>query len=214
MTKRYKRPFDLTILITAHIFLLPIVLGVWIFVPILIRVSDKGPVFFRQQRAGKNGIPFEILKFRTMTVDSNGMGSPWTSDRDARITPIGRLLRKTAIDEFPSLLSIWKGDMSLVGPRALDVREQHLLERQLPGFDNRLKVLPGLTGLAQVYDKLDIATVKIQYDIEYINRMGMWLDLCLLFLSFKNTILAQWDRRGGKISLATEDQEDHKSLRH
>jgi lipopolysaccharide/colanic/teichoic acid biosynthesis glycosyltransferase len=88
--------------------------------------------------------------------------------------------------------------MSLVGPRALDVEEEESLEQQIPGFADRLQVLPGLTGLAQVYDRTDNALDKFRYDQEYLQRMGPWLDLKLLVLSLRNTLAARWDQRSGK----------------
>lgn len=198
--RRYKRSFDLSILIAAHAALLPLWLLLWTLIPVLVWLGDRGPIFFRQQRAGKDGKTFTILKFRTMVPESDTKGPAWTTEGDLRVTAVGKMLRRTALDELPGLLSIWKGDMSLVGPRALDVVEQQMLEREIPGFESRLQVVPGLTGLAQVHDKLDIASDKFRYDLEYIERMNFWLDLNLLLLSVRNTLLARWDRRVGKLS--------------
>ena len=189
---------DLTILIVAHVLLMPLWLVIWTCIPLLIRLGDAGPVFFRQERAGRNGKAFTIMKFRTMVVDSDKIGPAWTVDGDVRITTIGRILRRTALDELPSILSIWKGDMSFVGPRALAQSEQSMLEREIPDFHLRLNVLPGLTGLSQVYNKTDSSVDKIYHDLEYIRRMNLLLDLTLLVLSVKNTIFARWDQRSGK----------------
>lgn len=189
---------DLTILIAAHVLLMPLWLVIWTCIPLLIRLGDAGPVFFRQERAGRNGKAFTIMKFRTMVVDSDKIGPAWTVDGDVRITTIGRILRRTALDELPSILSIWKGDMSFVGPRALAQSEQSMLELEIPDFHLRLNVLPGLTGLSQVYNKTDSSIDKIYHDLEYIRRMNLWLDLTLLVLSVKNTIFARWDQRSGK----------------
>jgi lipopolysaccharide/colanic/teichoic acid biosynthesis glycosyltransferase len=114
------------------------------------------------------------------------------------VTPVGRILRRTALDELPELLSIWKGDMSLVGPRALDIEEHRVLEQQIEGFSDRLMVRPGLTGLAQVYDRQDDAVDKFSYDILYLKSMSPWLDTKLLVLSVLNTMSARWDKRAGK----------------
>lgn len=198
--RRYKRPLDLTILVLAHAALFPLWILLWTLIPLLVWLGDQGPVFFRQQRAGRDGNNFTILKFRTMVPDSDSKGPAWTTDGDLRVTAVGKFLRRTALDELPGLLSIWKGDMSLVGPRALDVAEQQVLEQEIPGFEARLQVVPGLTGLAQVHDKLDVASDKFRYDLEYIERMSIWLDLNLLLLSVRNTLLARWDRRVGKLS--------------
>jgi lipopolysaccharide/colanic/teichoic acid biosynthesis glycosyltransferase len=198
--QRYKRPFDITILIAAHIALLPVWILLWTLIPLLVWLGDRGPVFFRQQRAGKDGKDFTILKFRTMIPDSASHGPAWTTEGDLRVTAVGKILRRTALDELPGVVSIWKGDMSLVGPRALDLEEHRILEQEIPGFAQRLRVLPGLTGLAQIHDRKDIAQDKFKYDVEYINRMGFWLDVKLLMLSVCNTLLARWDRRVGKVA--------------
>lgn len=196
----YKRPFDITVLLVAHLVLLPLWVALWAIIPILIWGGDRGSVFFKQVRSGKNGKHFTLLKFRTMVPGAEMLGPKWTTDNDDRITPIGRILRRTAMDELPGLINILKGDMSLVGPRALDIHEQKLLEEQISGFEERLQVLPGLTGLAQVNDKYDVALDKLRYDLEYISRMSVWLDINILFISVKNTILARWDHRRGKYS--------------
>ncbi len=196
--RRYKLWFDMAVLIAAHLLLFPLWALIWTVIPTLIWLGDRGPVFYRQKRVGKNGRIFTIVKFRTMVMEADRQGPAWTVDGDPRVTRFGRILRKSALDELPGLLSIWRRDMSLVGPRALDVEEQRTLEEQIPGFEGRLEVLPGLTGLAQVYDKTDDAQDKFRYDLEYIDRMGPWLDMRLLILSVFNTLGARWDRRGGK----------------
>ena len=195
---KYKRPFDLAILIIAHIVFAPIWILLWTLIPVLVWAGDRGPIFFRQTRAGRFGKHFTILKFRTMVQNSENVGPSWTTDRDHRITGVGKFLRRTAMDELPSIISIWKGDMSFVGPRALDVNEERLLEEEIPDFACRLNVLPGLTGLAQIKDKFDVATVKLEYDLEYIHRMNIWLDLWIMIVSVINTITAKWDQRAGK----------------
>ena len=170
----------------------------WITIPVLIRLGDRGPIFYKQQRIGKNGKVIGLLKFRTMVINAEQRGPAWTTQGDPRITPIGRILRRTALDELPGVLSIWKRDMSLVGPRALAVAEQSKLEKDIPGFDRRLCMLPGLTGMAQVYDPTDDADDKLSYDLEYLKCMGPVLDLKLVILSVLNTIGARWDRRDAK----------------
>lgn len=133
-----------------------------------------------------------------MVMDAEREGPAWTTEGDPRVTRVGRVLRKTALDELPEVLNIWKREMSLVGPRALDVEEQHSLEQIIPGFEKRLQILPGLTGLAQIYDLTDDAHNKLRYDIEYLESMSLWLDMKLLLLSLRNTIVAKWDHRHGK----------------
>lgn len=170
----------------------------WVLISLLIWFEDKTPIFYKQKRAGKKGKEFTVLKFRTMIKDADKNGPVWTNDGDPRVTRIGRILRRTALDELPSLLSILKGDMSFVGPRALAVQEQQLLEKQIPGFEKRLSVRPGLTGLSQVYNYEDDPHLKLHYDLEYISKSNFWLDIKLIVLSFMNTFTARWDKRGGK----------------
>ena len=198
----YKRCFDLIILGLSHVLVLPMWVLLWTFIPLLIWLGERGPVFYKQKRVGRGGRVFTVLKFRTMILDADRQGPAWTTAGDQRVTRVGRLLRRTALDELPEILNIWKGEMSLVGPRALDVEEEESLERQIPGFESRLQVLPGLTGLAQLYDRNDDALDKFRYDQEYLRRMGPWLDLKLLLLSLPNTLVARWDRRGGKPAQA------------
>jgi lipopolysaccharide/colanic/teichoic acid biosynthesis glycosyltransferase len=195
---RYKRPFDLSILVASHVLLAPIFLFLWVVVPLLVWLEDRGPVFYGQNRKGKDGRIFTVLKFRTMVKDAERRGPVWTTEGDPRVTRVGKLLRRTALDELPELTSIWKGDMSFVGPRALDASEHEMLEGQIAGFEKRLRVSPGLTGLAQVYDREDAGEAKLQYDLDYISRMNPFLDMKLMLLSVRNTLLGKWDRRRGK----------------
>ena len=212
---RYKRPFDLTVLLVGHLVLLPLWVLIWIMVPLAIWLGDRGPVFYKQQRVGKQGRIFTLVKFRTMVQDAELSGPMWTTEGDPRVTAVGKVLRRTALDELPGVFSILKGDMSLVGPRALDVEEQRWLEQEIPGFADRLEVLPGLTGLAQVYDRTDSAQKKLDYDLEYVQRGNFWLDLKLIVLSIRNTMIAKWDHRSGKpkIHEPGTESEDHSPSR-
>ena len=195
---QYKLWFDYLILIVVHVSIFPLWMVLWTVIPVLIWLGDKGPIFYRQERAGKNGKPFKILKFRTMVFNADQVGPAWTTQDDPRVTKIGKILRRTALDELPEILSVLRRDMSLVGPRALDVVEQKVFEQQIPEFKKRLEVLPGLTGLAQVYDLSDDAHVKLRHDIEYLYRMSPWLDIKLLLFSLRNTLTARWDSRIAK----------------
>jgi len=194
----YKRIFDLFILIFAHILLLPIWLLLWFVIPLMIFFEDGRPLFYGQKRIGIGGKEFVVYKFRTMVKDADKKGPSWTVEGDPRVTKVGKILRKTALDELPSLLSIFKGDMSFVGPRALAVEEQKILEEKIPNFEKRLQVRPGLTGLAQVYNLEDDPYIKLNYDLEYIKKMSLWLDIKLMFLSVWNTLTGRWDKRRGK----------------
>ena len=198
----YKRSFDISVLVIAHLLLLPLWVLLWTVIPLLIWLEDrKSPVFYRQQRMGKDGKPFNVIKFRTMVADAKNRGPAWTTDGDPRITRVGRILRRTAMDELPEVISIWKGYMSFVGPRALDLDEQRSFEELIPGFEKRLQVRPGLTGLAQIYDKNDDPHEKYRYDMEYLQKLSPFLDARLLLQSVLNTVIARWDHRSGKINL-------------
>lgn len=189
----FKRIFDFGLSFVGIIASLPF----WGLIALIIYFEDGRPIFYKQKRVGKDGKEFTVLKFRTMVKNADKMGI-WTEENDSRVTRFGRLLRKTAMDELPSLLSILKGDMSFVGPRALAVEEQRFLEKVIPGFEKRLSVRPGLTGLAQVYNPDDDPYRKLELDLEYIKRMNFFLDIKLIFLSFLNTFTGRWDRREGK----------------
>jgi len=202
MRAGYKRTFDISVLVLAHVLLLPLWVVLWTVVPLLIWLEDrKSPVLYRQQRMGKDGKAFNVIKFRTMVADAENQGPAWTTVNDPRITRVGRILRRTALDELPEVISIWKGDMSFVGPRALDLNEQRSLEDLIPGFEKRLQVRPGLTGLAQVNDKDDDPHEKYRYDMEYLQKLSPVLDARLLLQSVLNTVIAGWDHRSGKVKL-------------
>ena len=195
----YKRPLDLLILLAAHLLLLPLWLGLWTLIPLMILLDSGRPVFYGQRRIGRDGQPFWALKFRTMVRDADRIGPVWTSDGDHRITRVGRLLRATGLDEMPQVINILRGDMSFVGPRPLAEAELHLLSREVPGFEQRLQVPAGLTGMAQVYANRDDAREKLACDITYARSLSLWLDLKLLFLSVWITFRGTWETRGAKL---------------
>ena len=199
--RRYKRPFDITILLVAHIFFAPLFLALWVTIPLLIWIEGRGPVFYKQTRMGKGGKPFPILKFRTLVPGASQVVRSWTIPESQYITKVGRVLRYTALDELPQVVNILKGDMSFVGPRAMPMDEFEEFRHAVPTLERRLSELPGLTGLAQVYgDGVRDPLEKLRYDLDYIERMNLWLDIKLLFLSVRNTLLGRWDRKGGNAS--------------
>lgn len=212
---RYKRIFDISILVLAHTFplLVPLWGFLWVLIPLAIWLEDRGPVFYRQQRVGKNGRLFTVRKFRTMIPDAEQhTGAVWSTDNDPRVTRVGRILRWTALDELPQLLNIWKGEMSLVGPRAERPELHEQFVREIPGFERRLEVRPGLTGLAQVKGAYDLNPAeKLQYDLEYIQKMNLVLDMKLILLSVRNTLLAKWDRPGKKFGIEDLPTQDFPS---
>ncbi|MBF0512356.1 MAG: exopolysaccharide biosynthesis polyprenyl glycosylphosphotransferase [Candidatus Omnitrophica bacterium] len=176
-----KRLLDIITAVLALIILSPLCL----FVAILIKLTSKGPVFYSQIRAGKDGKDFEIYKFRTMKIDAEkGTGPVWAKAKDDRITPIGNFLRKSRIDEIPQFINVLKGDMSVIGPRPERPVFVKKLEGQISDYKKRLLVKPGITGLAQVNNRYDetIADVrrKVKYDLLYIKKMCFLTDFRII----------------------------------
>jgi lipopolysaccharide/colanic/teichoic acid biosynthesis glycosyltransferase/glycosyltransferase involved in cell wall biosynthesis len=180
----------------------------WGLIALLIKLEDGGPVFYGQERSGLNGVPFEVKKFRSMIPNAEAsVGAMQATEHDPRVTRIGRLLRATAMDELPQLWNIFRGDMSFTGPRALRPGEieaggSGALERleDVPGFNERASVRPGLTGIAQIYAPRDITRRwKFKYDILYVRRQSFWLDVRLILLSFWITFRGSWEARGEKF---------------
>lgn len=195
-----KRLFDIVFAAVALVVSAPI----WIVAAIAVKLYDGGPVFFRQDRSGLHGRPFDVLKFRSMTVDAERGGAKQAVAGDARVTGVGRWLRATAMDELPQLWNILVGDMSVVGPRALrpgevDARGPGVFERleDVPGFEFRSSVKPGLTGVAQIYARRDLPRrLKFRYDRLYIQRQSFALDIRLVALSFWISLTGAWETRG------------------
>ena len=173
-----KRMIDI---VAATIGLLTLAIPM-IVIAIAIKIDSRGPVIFKQERLGKDGVPFVMYKFRSMYTDAEKNGPQWAEKIDWRCTRVGRVLRKTRLDEIPQLLNILRGDMSLVGPRPERAVFYDQFETYIHGFRNRLVVRPGLTGLAQVNGGYDLRPEeKIIYDMEYIQNQSLRMDLtCLL----------------------------------
>ena len=187
-----KRWFDITILVVAHLFLLPFWLILWIFIPIFIWLEDRGPVFFKQIRIGYKGKNFETIKFRSMYLDSEDQGLI-TSDTDQRITKVGNILRRTALDELPQIINIFRGDMSFVGPRALPPEMHEESCEIISEFEKRLWVLPGLTGVAQIYlSRHAHPRRRLAYDLIYLKRRNVVVDVKLMVLAAVNTLTGRW----------------------
>ena len=199
-----KRSFDILLAGSGLILSSP----VWMLTAAGIVIEDGRPVFFRQSRWGKGGKAFSALKFRSMRKGSENERSVQAGHQDARITGMGRFMRACALDELPQLWNIFRGDMSFVGPRALPMneiqsssKESDVPDEAIPGFEERLAVRPGLTGIAQIFADRDITRArKFRYDLLYIRKQNFWLDIRLIALSFYISFLGRWEVRGGKLS--------------
>jgi lipopolysaccharide/colanic/teichoic acid biosynthesis glycosyltransferase len=172
------------------------IVGLLAFLPLLlvlaflIKLTSKGPVFFRQPRVGRQGRIFEIIKLRTMLLDAEQTTGPiWAKPNDPRITPVGKFLRMTHLDEVPQLLNVIKGEMSIVGPRPERPVFVDRFRNQIPYYSERLRVKPGITGLAQVCHKYDetLRDVKrkLAYDLLYIQRSCLMVDVAILFMTVR-----------------------------
>ncbi len=153
---------------------------------VLIKLDTPGPVFYVQERVGRHGKVFNMYKLRSMVVDAEKQGAKWADKDDPRVTRIGRIIRKSRIDELPQLLNVLKGDMALIGPRP--ERPEFILEfnEDIPGFINRLQVRPGLTGWAQVNGGYDITPEeKLKLDMYYIQNRSIKLDLIIVFKTIR-----------------------------
>jgi lipopolysaccharide/colanic/teichoic acid biosynthesis glycosyltransferase len=167
-----------------------ILLGVFLVPFILLGnfIGSKGPLFYSQERVGKNGEPFKILKFRTMVVNAEAQGAVFAVQNDSRITPFGKFLRKTRIDEFPQFINIIKGDMAVIGPRPERPVFVSAISEVMPFYETRHIIKPGLTGWAQVKyaygDSIDESLVKLQYDLYYIKHRSIFLDVNIMIKTF------------------------------
>jgi len=173
----------------------------WLIFSLAIKLEDRGPVFYMQERVGKNEKIFKAIKFRSMIPDAEKhTGAVWASENDPRVTKIGKILRATAMDELPQLWNIFKGDMSFVGPRSERPELVEQFARKIENYHDRFLVTPGLTGLAQVYGSYDTPPhQKLRYDLLYIQNQSFLLDLKLVFLSFWITFRGKWESRQKKI---------------
>ena len=181
---RYKRPFDLALLTLAAVLLAPFWLLLWACVALAIRVEDGGPVYHVQCRVGRGGRLFDLFKFRTMRMDAERLTGPvWASKQDSRVTRVGAVLRRYHLDELPQVFNVFRGEMSLVGPRPERPEIDEQIVRRLPEFAERLRVRPGIAGLAQARGGYHAEPrQKLRYDRLYIERMGAFLDVRLLVL--------------------------------
>jgi Undecaprenyl-phosphate glucose phosphotransferase len=176
-----KRTVDLLVASLLLLVLSPLMS----IIALLVKLTSRGPVLFKQERVSFDGTPFRIIKFRTMYLDAESGGPGWTKPGDDRVTPLGRFLRSTSLDELPQLLNVLKGDMSIVGPRPeqpVFIRE---FRQHIPRYMLRHKVPAGMTGWAQVHGWRGDTSIdkRIEYDLYYIENWSIFLDLKILFLT-------------------------------
>lgn len=176
---------DIVLSFVAILLLLPLIL----ILIILIKATSKGPIIYSHQRIGKNGKPFKILKFRSMYVDSEPEGPQLTSKNDRRITPVGRFMRKHRLDEIPNFINVFKGDMSLVGPRPERMFFIEQIIERAPQYAKLHLVKPGLTSWGQVKfgyaESIDEMIQRMRYDLVYIENFSLYVDLQILFKTIK-----------------------------
>lgn len=191
-----KRIIDVLTALVLLILTFPLVL----IAALLVKLTSRGPALYSQTRVGRDGQPFVIWKLRSMVVDSEKYGAQWSKKGDSRITAVGRVLRRTHIDELPQLWNVLRGDMSMIGPRPERPEFVPTLEAALPGYSGRLQVLPGVTGLAQIHLEADsdLASVerKLAMDLYYIKTMSFWTDFRILLATvvhvFKPYVADKW----------------------
>jgi sugar transferase (PEP-CTERM system associated) len=190
----FRRLLSLGVSFLALVICLP-------FLPLIIlavRLSSPGPIFFSQTRVGQRGRLFTVYKFRTMQQDAEANGAVWATQGDPRVTPIGRFMRNTRVDEIPQLWNVLRGDMAFVGPRPERPEFEEWLSQEIPFYDLRHMTRPGITGWAQVRYQygasLEETKRKLEYDLYYIKHQSIGLDLLIMFETIKTIIL----RRGAQ----------------
>lgn len=177
-----KRLFD----IVASIFILLLTSPLFVLIALLVKLTSKGPAIFKQRRYGLDGEEITVYKFRTMHVAEDGDVVQQATKNDSRTTPFGRLLRKSSLDELPQLINVIQGRMSLVGPRPHAVAHNEMYRKLIKGYMVRHKVLPGITGLAQVNGlrgetkNIEQMEARVRYDLEYLRKWSIWLDIKIM----------------------------------
>jgi len=174
----------------AALFMLAVAAPIIGACALLVKMTSRGPAFYTQERVGKDGKVFEIVKLRSMRIDAEtGTGPVWANQEDSRTTPIGAILRNTHLDELPQLLNVLRGEMSLVGPRPERPYFVKKLEKAVPGYGERLAVKPGITGLAQINAPADTTLQdverKVEFDNMYIQRMCWMMDFVVILKTLR-----------------------------
>lgn len=192
---RVSRAIKRTLDILGALALLGLYLPLMFVVALAIVWETGFPVIFRQVRVGLDGKTFQMWKFRSMVKDAEAKGPSWTADNDLRITKVGRFIRKYRLDELPQIWNVLRGDMSLVGPRPEQPHFCDLLEKQIPFFEQRQKVRPGITGWAQIKYRyagsVDDAKMKLEFDMFYIKHRSLLLDVAILMETVRVVLFAR-----------------------
>lgn len=196
---RLKSAFRETVHRSLALFGLIVSAPIALLTALLIKIDSRGPVFYRQKRVGKNGHIFNVIKFRSMKIDAEADGKPvWATSDDDRVTRVGRIIRKIRVDEIPQFWNIIKGEMSFVGPRPERPHFVEQLAKEIPFYEHRHLVAPGLTGWAQIKypygASVEDARRKLQYDLYYIKNQSLALDLVIVFETIKTVLFS----RGGR----------------
>ncbi len=191
VTKVLKRAMDIVVACSGLIVSSPLLL----LIAALIKIDSHGPVFYRQMRIGLRGQPYMIMKFRSMREDAEKNGPRWAVENDPRVSSMGRILRKSRLDELPQLLNVLRGEMSLVGPRPERPVFVQQLKEIIPYYEIRHTVKPGVTGWAQVRFRYGASTtdahVKLQYDLYYVKNISVLLDLKILLRTVRVVLLGE-----------------------
>ena len=180
-----KRLFDIVCSFLSLLFLSPLFLVIYI----MLRVQNEGSVIFKQERIGYKGKPFNIYKFRTMRVNSEGDGKPKLAEKgDERLTRVGRILREHHLDELPQMFNVLKGDMSFVGPRPERQYFIDIIRKENPDYDYVFMMRPGLTSMATIHngytDTMEKMLIRLKMDLDYLQKRSLWLDAKLVFTTF------------------------------
>jgi len=188
---KFKRMLDVSVALLGLVVVLPIVMVAMV----AIALDSRGGVVYTQNRIGLNGKTFRLFKLRTMTEDAESTGASWARENDPRVTLVGKFLRRTRIDELPQLWNVFRGDMSFIGPRPERPEFNKMLEEDIPYYELRYLVKPGITGWAQVMypygSSSDDARRKLEYDLYYVKNYSLILDLAILLKTFRIVLLAK-----------------------
>ncbi|KJF81093.1 UDP-glucose lipid carrier transferase [Photobacterium angustum] len=184
----FKRVWESLVIIASF----PITLPIMVITAILIKLENPGPAMFIQERVGQGGKVFRIYKFRSMTIKAVGAEDKFATQEQARVTKVGKVIRKVRIDELPQFFNVLKGDMSLIGPRPEQDSFVKQFEKEIPFYGYRHMVKPGITGWAQVVqgyaDDTESTTVKVAYDLYYIKHLSFWLDINIVFKTIRTML--------------------------